>query len=469
MNNLTTPQPCLNQAQTLELIAKPCQGFVIFTQKKEGRWHQLGALPAGEVGKIYDIVPAKEQTDLYFTLNTYYRVGPKMSNGLHKVYMKGVTKTGFKLTGSRQEPNLQNLRCVYVDLDINRDGAPLNWRIAAALVQTLGDRGIIPHPTLFANSGRGAYAIWTIKPHRAKEADLRIYKAVNRRLGDLIREHSPELNPDPVHDAARVLRVPGSINTKAPSAPVHYLVQYDAEGELFEYTLEELAEKLGADALTSTRKSAALLKTVTPAGSAPTSPALSFKRRLAGIEGQRALGLKRLQELRAIFASRTIKEGIRYRTLFILASTARAAGFDRDQAHDELEAAAARFSPPYPSGGANDLPAEGIVDAAYSMDKAIRHTAAGLAKFFRVTADECHRLGFTTITPTPRKSRSAKRAHSILVVRAAILKEAGACSTLAGIAERLRLGHGIALSRSQISRHLKKLGLRLAPRLKKAA
>lgn len=459
-------------AQTLTKLIGEAEGFTIFTRKDGKKWRQLGALPARQASRIYDIIPMEDMVDMYFTLNTFYRVGPEMKNGLRKVYNKFTTKEGVKMTGSRQEKNLQDFRCLYVDMDIYRNKEEVNWRDATALVQKMADKGIIPHPSFFANSGRGAYAIWTIKPHETKSVDLLNYKALNRALYREFKEYSPLLEPDNVFDGSRVLRLPGSVNSKAPDNPVAYVVQYDRSGRTYEHTLESVAEKLSLSLAEPKPKQSLPLKTtetataITPADMTPERPrTLDPKARHSmsegGKNGMKALGIRRLSELKEVIKEKPVRQGFRYKTLFMVASTARIAGLDKSEASITLKDMAAGFLPPYPGTDANDVSVHEIVNAAYT-GKIIKHKATSLAKFFNLSTQDCRNLLLSTIyTEEIAKVKITPKRTVKERLEKAIIESAPFATCLLDLCHKLFSNYAIPLSKSQASRIVRRLGIKL--------
>jgi hypothetical protein len=472
----TLPLPLLklSNEQALRTILGDAEGYIVFTQKQAVGWVQLGALPTKEAGRIYEILGKDNLTDVYFTVNSFYRVGKVMGNGLRKVFRKMRNKkTGEMMLGTRQECNLQDLRCFYVDMDIYRHGKAVNWRDATALVQKMADKGIVPHPTVFANSGRGAYALWAIKPHESKKLDLDNYKAINKALQQEFKAYSFLLEPDDVFDGSRVLRLPGSINSKAPDNPVAYVMQASAAGNAYEYTLEEVAEKLSVPLLVKNDPVALpvdfklaetpFVKSATPIPFP--EPRIFPKKEVnaklseAGKKGMESLGKRRLKELIEIIKLKGVHQGFRYKALFILASTARIAKYTKENAVVLLKDLAETFKPPYPGTDANDVSVGVIVGKAYE-GKIMKHSGQALAKFFNLSAMDCRYLVLRTIFSSdiaPMNSIN-KRADKEMLKRALEQQCPGALCLL-DLCKRVRQDHGISLSKSQASRLVRKYGL----------
>jgi hypothetical protein len=341
----------------------------------------------------------------------------------------------------------------------------------------LADKGKIPQPSFFANSGRGAYAVWAIKPHESKFSDLLNYKVLNRALFREFKAYSALLEPDDVFDGSRVLRLPGSINSKAPHNPVGYVVQFDGEGKPYEYTLEGVAAKLRVELVEPKPSLPAPIAPPVTAIVAPTplpvpSPAKTKPSRKysdearvgmskGGKDGMRGLGLRRMAELIEIINFKGVFHGFRYKTLFILASTARIAGLEQAEAIATLEDLASRFTPPYPGTDANDIPVADIVSGAYK-GYIKKHTATGLAKFFNLSTPDCRHLLLRTIyTEEILEIKNLPKRADITKIESAIFGEAPVSTCLLDLCQRLFAHHAISLSKSQVSRHVRRLGIRL--------
>ena len=232
-----------------------------------------------------------ENHDLYMTVNGYYRAGWK-SNDL----------TGLPDV-NRKEPNLRRLNACYLDVEAGREesGKPferLHWGEAWAEVQRLIERGTIPPPSMYAASGRGLYLFWLL--HDPKEPSMpqpafpekrELYKQVNRALGRMIETHV-SVDHD-AHDAARILRVPGSTHQIAKQS-VRYFVEVDGQGRGFSYTLGDLAGFCGIHAGGSTPESVrALTIPGRPGRRATRKPGTCPKR----ANGNRVKAAKRVQDI----------------------------------------------------------------------------------------------------------------------------------------------------------------------------
>lgn len=380
-------------------------------------------------------------------------------NGFHRVYNKGMCRrTGAALPGQRQEVNLQDLRFLYVDMDFYHSGQLANWDEAADLLRQMIAATGIPEPSLVADSGRGLYALWMLHPHSSHARDVDLYKVLNRTLATRIADFAPQLAPDGIYDAARVLRLSGSINGKSGKS-VTYGFNSVSSAETLIYEMEEMAGRLGLCPGVLAPVSIPTLQVVTPSTEPPysyVSSALRRKRQKAGKTGQIALGEHRLVELEKVIAAHPIRHGFRHKTLLILAATARAAGWNQVATAGLLQAHALKCLPTYPCE-ANDTSPEALAELAYATADVPRHSAVGLAKFFGLSTEECRVMGLSTIytDEIAQEKTVGVRARTKATIIDALAALITRTITLAILQKELLSRYGISLSCSQISRYVK--------------
>jgi hypothetical protein len=112
------------------------------------------------------------------------------------------------------------------------------------------ENGELPRPSIRVYSGRGVWFLWLLVdddgyPPRAFDERILTLETINREL-------SRRLAADVTCcDSQRMLRVPGSTNSKADAGheivEFHFLPELDRTGRCAEYTLKELAEWLGLE------------------------------------------------------------------------------------------------------------------------------------------------------------------------------------------------------------------------------
>jgi hypothetical protein len=318
----------------------------------------------------------------------------------------------------RKEKHLRSLNACYADIDSGRPesdepGAALDWRQAQHEAEALADAGVIPQPSIMARSGRGVYLFWLLRdtkdpdkrPHAWPEK-IELYKACNRALN--VRLRARQLPADQAAiDAARVLRVPGSIHRKALRR-VRYVIQLDDQGKGFSYTLPELAaaldlQTIDGDLPDKTRALArpAQYRKVKNPGSAP----LRSHGRIV-VNALRAQDLLTLQTWRGGFLKRGMKyadgstsPGRRF-ILTLYANFLRGSGLDPAAALDALRSMATNMIPPYPDPAPDANPTiEALLDAEYSTPTRRRWKNETLCKLLSVSADLARELDLQTIRP----------------------------------------------------------------------
>lgn len=342
--------------------------------------------------------------DSYVTVNAYYRPAPypNRRTGLPDVW--------------RKEKHLRSLTACYADIDSGRPeseepGAALTWRQAQHEAEALADAGVIPQPSIMARSGRGVYLFWLLRdehepdklPHAWPEK-VQLYKACNRALNDRLRAHALPADPAAI-DAARVLRVPGSIHTKALRR-VRYVIQLDERGRGFVYTLPELAAALDLPALDgdlpeATRRLArpAQYRRVKAPGAAPLR-----SHGVAALNALRASDLRTLEQHRGGFLKRGAKypdgstsPGRRF-TLTLYANFLRGSGADQAATLAALRSMAANMRPPYPDEPGDQTP-EDLTAAEYATSSRRKYKNDTLCALLGVSADLARELDLQTIRP----------------------------------------------------------------------
>lgn len=109
-------------------------------------------------------------------------------------------------SGGRKVNNLKRLNALYLDIDCYKLGLSKDDVLSRLERFYFGAK--IPAPTFVMDSGRGLYLIWSINEDR---------NALPRwsRVQQFLYESCKDLNADPqALDAARILRVPSSVNQK---------------------------------------------------------------------------------------------------------------------------------------------------------------------------------------------------------------------------------------------------------------
>lgn len=153
------------------------KGWITKAEINEGvfrQWHY-------KLNQLLDIDFTQENT--YISLNTFY-----------KTY--------------RRIENLKEINCIHMDLDTYKTKFT-----KTQILMNLDDNYFgktIPIPNLIIDSGRGLYLIWLIEP--VPYMALPLWKAIEEYIYKELKEFGADRM---ALDPTRVLRVPGSINSKS--------------------------------------------------------------------------------------------------------------------------------------------------------------------------------------------------------------------------------------------------------------
>ena len=164
--------------------------------------------------KYKDLIELKfDEDNVYITLNTFY-----------KTY--------------RRIECIKELNALFIDLDIYKTGFTKE-QILMNLNENYFKQSM-PIPNFIIDSGRGLYLIWLIK--KVPSMALPLWKAVEEYFYKTLKEFGADRQ---ALDATRILRVPGSFNSKTHTE-VKIIDNYDYFYELREIQSEympELSEK----------------------------------------------------------------------------------------------------------------------------------------------------------------------------------------------------------------------------------
>ena len=174
---------------------------------------QLVQLNNGKVIKIYnslhsqfrDIVEEFEnEVDTFVTVNTMYI--PKRNVG-----------------------NIRQFRALYIDIDnVEGDQVGVSYQVL-----NLAEKGEIPYPSMIISSGRGLHVYWRIK--NAPFGALQTWQELEDMLYHKLKRFGADIKAT---DAARVLRLPGTINSKNDVKCSILMVDNNLE-----YSMYELRER----------------------------------------------------------------------------------------------------------------------------------------------------------------------------------------------------------------------------------
>ena len=363
------------------MIHRGQDGYVGFVRKHNGRYENLFSL---QVASLKLLIPGLAHwlvRDSHFTVNSAYR-SAFWANG----------QTGFPDV-SRKERDLRYLNACYVDLDCGRPESPdprqrMTWLECYAQVAQHIEKGKLLLPSMIARSGRGLYLLWLLKadrnpllPPRAFSSTIVLYKQINRAIGLWFEELAADLA---AHDAARVLRVPGTMHSETGQRATYHIILGQAAQPLI-YTLEHMAVSFGVKVV-GTRPDPE------HAEPSPTRKALRFtapeKRHTT--PNRRAGYQKRFEKLAVDILAICQhqggwKKGFRHMKLSLYASALLRSGLTCGQAVQAVAQMGAGSNPSYPTEGeANDVSAADLVRTAQDTPKRIL-SRQRLVSIFEVT------------------------------------------------------------------------------------
>jgi hypothetical protein len=470
----------------------PAGSYITVAKKDaQGEMREVAAIPASVLRShasqpcIPELIEELTR-DGFFTINATWNSGQKWRTirrmvrgtieGQSVLVEKSVSYAERKLHGRfmglyhphRKVEDVKWLTSCYVDVDGDRAATPTDVRGTLANVLRAYDVGLIPQPSFFVRSGRGMWAFWRIiddrnpaasepakylnkawhypnTPARAIHYNRELHRRINVALATRLRA----IGGDPAAvDAARMVRVPGSINTTAKTRveimPFH--VQDDAgHYSVARYTLGGLAEAIGLD-LSHQR------------GRPPEDVGreVSESKRARALAGMQARHRKpynalcRLEELRGGFTKN------RHYCLFFLALCGVLSGVPDEELTATVTGIGRRMA-----GYKADLFDSDIRSQLRSARRKARDTKRGLpyAKLieeFSISADEQAAIGLTRRYRAPKRARQAQTDAAIIRI---ITTQRGNVPSFREMSQLLAAGEGITLSHMGVKGSYRRLSL----------
>lgn len=260
-------------SRPIELIHREHDGGIAFARHKGGEFEHLWSLPATGIAGVFREIVGEVGVDGYFSIHGFANL--QWRSKANPKYRAAVRSSRY----------VRWLTAAFVDIDCYNYGKSFGDVVGKML--DLQDEGVFPPATIVVRSGRGVWFLWLIAPEPGGRKPVRALpdkvQCWNRIQSELLRRTARHLLEADAQaaDIARVMRVPGSINSKAPlGSRVKFVPLLDENGEPFIYGLDQLAGLLGVKPSKSrTRKPPS---EVDPA------------RRERGFAGRRRLAEKRL-------------------------------------------------------------------------------------------------------------------------------------------------------------------------------
>ncbi len=166
-------------------------GFTHIVQASKGTMKRLEAISPIEINSE----EYKNKKDIYYTPNT------------------------FNSPIRREREYLWQLHRFYIDIDHKTGTEPIDQFEVVGAVEQLVEEKKIPQPTEYINSGRGIHIYWDINNCHIMLLDL--WEKIENYLFNIIKELERSIKnisvDSRVKDPTRLLRLPGSINSKSNS------------------------------------------------------------------------------------------------------------------------------------------------------------------------------------------------------------------------------------------------------------
>lgn len=202
-------------------------------RKKEAK--QFIELLHNENDRYLTIVRKNKRKEWINKAILFNEVDSYLDSNLNKTEDHYVSMNGF-YNYRRTEQSVRHLNALWVDLDYYKMDAYKNKSIAE-MIKIMKNDGLFDElePSFFVNSGNGIYIIWLIK--NAPKAVLKMWKCCMDKLYAKFEKYGA----DPMaKDVSRVLRLPGSSNSKTNKDAYLYLYKKDVK----RYMLKDIGDIL---------------------------------------------------------------------------------------------------------------------------------------------------------------------------------------------------------------------------------
>jgi hypothetical protein len=197
------------------------KGVVLFSNDEKLR--PFAAMAPGDLAALLPGLLPEFDVDSFYTLSRF-KSPPK----------------GRIYPGYAKNDNVSHLTTAWVDIDYHSapGGALELWQVMADVLRAV-ERGAVPSPSVYVNSGRGLWLLWRVHPVElatpaARDLLVRINRAAAAMFAKVGADHHST-------NLSRWTRIPGSVNSKAGKRCT-YLFAGDEQGAPIYYTLPELAE-----------------------------------------------------------------------------------------------------------------------------------------------------------------------------------------------------------------------------------
>ncbi len=375
------PIPGNNALDTIRAIHSAQGANVAFMAKDgDGKMRTVGACAVADLERHTATLEPLFGGDFYFSINSV-ALGASLKNGLK-----------FAL-----REHIRSLNAVYVDIDCYRVGMEPEAALQG-VCDAVCERNL-PQPSMIARSGRGIYVLWLLRDDAGTEPPAATALSIEKHgaVCKAIVERTLHLGADnAATDAARVLRVPESINSKSGSE-VSWNFCRDVDGSIFTHSLDYLCRFFG---VCESPRDGTFGRQILAPGSAP-------KRAAGAVEKHRrcALDIEKIEAARGGW-----KQGSRWFSLKRYAQILRGTGLKRGEVFARVEAMAARCQPAFPSDAGDGTIAQ-LVASAFE-GRIVNAAVSSLLALFKVSDADAQELELQTIVPDSVKDARKAEAEA---------------------------------------------------------
>jgi hypothetical protein len=218
-------------------------------RKTERGWEEV-AVRAVDLREWFPEFSEQFKRDSYFGINGMFAAISRTSG---RARMSSRFEGAFQ--ASRSSERLHTLNACYADLDCYKVGMTPG-QVVGELID-MEDRGELPPMSIILLSGRGVWPMWLLRdkqhtgPVVSWREKVQIYNQMQKHITQKKLAHLGA--DDRSRDAARVARIPGTLNSTAGERVRFHLIA-DERGNLILHDLDELAKAFKLPRVSSSRR-----------------------------------------------------------------------------------------------------------------------------------------------------------------------------------------------------------------------
>ena len=228
--------------ELIDAIHRGHDGWITFHTKEEQAGHRGFDIAACKAADVLGVFP--EYLRPWLNADAYFSNNGMVMNRIEMSQASSRVPTLPRC--ARSNDHIRYLTAAWVDLDVYNAGVTVGY--ALGVIHDWAQEKKIPPPSWFVDSGQGAWVGWLIcdtknreLPQAAWPEQLSTWRRIMRRLQYEFRDLGADAQS---MDFARIMRVPGTINTKNGRRVSHWIPK-DAQNRSFVYTMDDLAVWLG--------------------------------------------------------------------------------------------------------------------------------------------------------------------------------------------------------------------------------